>query len=143
MLFFTGFSRLSSEIQVTLQQSLEEKANELAEMRLLVYQAEDALNKKDLHEFGRLLDYTWCLKRSISSGISNSNVDDMYAFALKNGAVGGKLLGAGGGGFLLFYCEKQLQPRLREVLKNFMYVPFEFENRGSQVIYYDAEDYDI
>jgi D-glycero-alpha-D-manno-heptose-7-phosphate kinase len=142
ILLFTGFSRFSAEIQVTLQQSLEEKANELAEMRLLVYQAENALYKKDLHEFGRLLDYTWRLKRGLSSGISNSNIDDMYALALKNGAVGGKLLGAGGGGFLLFYCEKRLQPRLREALKDFMYVPFEFENRGSQVIYYDAEDYD-
>jgi D-glycero-alpha-D-manno-heptose-7-phosphate kinase len=141
MLLFTGFSRFSSDIQDTLQQSLEEKANELAEMRLLVDQAENALYKKDLHEFGRLLDYTWRLKRGISSGISNGNIDDLYALALKNGAVGGKLLGAGGGGFLLFYCEKRLQQRLREVLKDFMHVPFAFENRGSQVIYYDAEDY--
>jgi hypothetical protein len=85
--------------------------------------------------------YTWRLKRGISSGISNSDIDDMYALALKNGAVGGKLLGAGGGGFLLFYCEKGLQPRLREALKDFMCIPFEFENRGTQVIYYDAEDY--
>jgi D-glycero-alpha-D-manno-heptose-7-phosphate kinase len=142
MLFFTGFSRLSSEIQVALQQSLEEKTKELTEMRLLVHQAENALHKKDLHEFGRLLDYAWCLKRGISSGISNSNIDDMYALALKNGAVGGKLLGAGNGGFLLFYCEKDLQQRLYEALKNFMCVPFKFENRGTQVIYYDAEDYD-
>jgi D-glycero-alpha-D-manno-heptose-7-phosphate kinase len=143
ILFFTGFSRFSSEIQVTFQKSLKEKADELTEMRLLVYQAEDALHRKDLHEFGRLLDYTWRLKRGISSSISNNNIDDMYVLALKNGAVGGKLLGAGGGGFLLFYCEKSLQPRLREVLKKFMHIPFEFENRGTQVIYYDAEDYAI
>lgn len=142
VMLFTGFSRFSSDIQDRTQKSLREKAPELEEMRQLVYAAEKALCKKDLGEFGRLLDYTWKLKRGISRGISTDGIDAVYETALKNGALGGKLLGAGGGGFLLFYCEKERRKTLIEKL-GLLHIPFEFENEGTKVLYYAAEDYEV
>jgi D-glycero-alpha-D-manno-heptose-7-phosphate kinase len=142
IMFFTGFSRFSSDIQVSTEKSLAEKTAELKELHALVYEAENALHRKDFDEFGKLLDYTWRLKRGISSGISTTAIDSIYEIALKNGATGGKLLGAGGGGFLLFYCEKERQRALIDALNGLLYIPFKFETTGTQVIYYEAEDYD-
>ena len=106
MLFFTGFSRFSSDIQKTTQKDMADKERQLLEMLSLVDEAEKVLTTKtDLNEFGRLLDYTWKLKRGISSGISTDSIDGLYAKGIEAGALGGKLLGAGGGGFLLFYVE--------------------------------------
>ena len=111
MLFFTGFSRFSSEIQKGTEQSMKEKTQQLLEMYHLVDEAERILTNKNtpLDEFGKLLDYTWKLKRGISSGISTGSIDEQYDKAIKAGALGGKLLGAGGGGFLLFYVPKEKQ----------------------------------
>lgn len=107
MLFFTGFSRFSSDIQKTTQKDMADKERQLLEMLSLVDEAERVLTTKtDLNEFGRLLDYTWKLKRGISSGISTDSIDGLYAKGIEAGALGGKLLGAGGGGFLLFYVEE-------------------------------------
>ena len=107
MLFFTGFSRFSSDIQKTTQKDMADKERQLLEMLSLVDEAEKVLTTKtDLNEFGRLLDYTWKLKRGISSGISTDSIDGLYAKGIEAGALGGKLLGAGGGGFLLFYVEE-------------------------------------
>ena len=106
--------------------------------------AEDILtSKQSLDEFGRLLDYTWKLKRSVSSAISTNEIDDLYAKAINAGALGGKLLGAGGGGFLLFYVEKEKQDKVKLALDNLLHVPFEFENGGTQMVYYSAEDYEL
>lgn len=142
MLFFTGFSRFSSDIQKGTEKSMKDKTQQLLEMYALVDDAEKILTNKDvsLDEFGKLLDYTWKLKRGISSGISTGSIDEQYDKAMKAGALGGKLLGAGGGGFLLFYVPLEKQEAVKEALKGQMYVPFKFENEGTKVIYYGSED---
>lgn len=144
MMFFTGFSRFSSDIQEGTKKAIADKTAELEEMRRLVDEAEAVLTDKDkdLSEFGRLLDHTWRLKRGISGGISTDIIDDMYETAKKAGAIGGKLLGAGGGGFLLFYVEKDRRAEFMEAMKELLYIPFEFENGGSTVIHYSPESYE-
>lgn len=128
MLFFTGFSRFSSDIQVAAEKNLKSKQNQLLEMLSLVDDAEKILTSKtDLEEFGRLLDYTWQLKRGITDKVSTDSIDAVYSRALQAGATGGKLLGAGGGGFLLFYVDPDKQENVRKALENLLYVPFEFE----------------
>jgi len=143
MLFFTGFSRFSSDIQVGTQKAMVDKQAQLLEMLSLVDDAEKVLtSKSDLNEFGRLLDYTWKLKRGISSGISTDSIDGLYAKGMEAGALGGKLLGAGGGGFLLFYVEEDKQEIVRKAMEDLLYVPFEFENSGTRVIHYTPEMYE-
>jgi D-glycero-alpha-D-manno-heptose-7-phosphate kinase len=90
---------------------------------------------KDLNDFGRLLHQAWEIKKGLEATISNSRIDDYYERAIKAGALGGKLLGAGEGGFLLFFCEPHHQDRLREALSDLAQVPFSFESQGSKVIY--------
>ena len=143
MLFFTGFSRFSSDIQKGTEKSMKDKTSQLIEMYHLVDEAEKILTDKDisLNDFGKLLDYTWKLKRGISGGISTDSIDEQYAKAMNAGALGGKLLGAGGGGFLLFYVPLEKQADVKNALKDQMYVPFKFENDGTKIIYYSAEDY--
>ena len=143
MLYFTGFSRFSSDIQKNTEKSMKDKTQQLIEMYELVDKAEKVLTDKDadLDEFGRLLDYTWKLKRGISSGISTGSIDDQYDRAMKAGALGGKLLGAGGGGFLLFYVPMEKQAAVHEAMKDLLYVPFKFENDGTKIIFYNPEDY--
>lgn len=142
MLFFTGFSRFSSDIQVSTMNAMEDKKGQLLEMLQLVDEAEKVLTTQgDLNEFGRLLDHTWKLKRGITSQISTDSIDGIYNKALKAGAIGGKLLGAGGGGFLLFYVEEDKRESLKKVMEHLLYVPFEFENAGTRVIHYTPESY--
>ena len=143
MLFFTGFSRFSSDIQKTTQKDMADKERQLLEMLSLVDEAEKVLTTKtDLNEFGRLLDYTWKLKRGISSGISTDSIDGLYAKGIEAGALGGKLLGAGGGGFLLFYVEEDRREAVAKTMEDLLYVPFQFENSGTRVIHYTAEMYE-
>ena len=143
MLFFTGFSRFSSDIQVEAEKSLKSKEAQLLEMLQLVDEAEQVLTSKtDLTEFGKLLDYTWKLKRGITSKVSTDSIDAIYDKAIKAGATGGKLLGAGGGGFLLFYVEADKQKNVHEPQEDLLYVPFEFETAGTQVIHYTPESYE-
>ena len=97
---------------------------------------------KALSEFGRLLDYSWKLKRGISTGISTGSIDAMYQKGVEAGALGGKLLGAGGGGFLLFYVEPDRQAAVREAMRDLLYIPFAFENNGTTVIHYAPESYE-
>lgn len=143
MMFFTGFSRFSSDIQKGTEKSMKDKTSQLIEMYHLVDEAEKILTDKNisLNDFGKLLDYTWKLKRGISGGISTDSIDEQYAKAMNAGALGGKLLGAGGGGFLLFYVPLEKQADVKNALKDQMYVPFKFENDGTKIIYYSAEDY--
>lgn len=144
LLFFTGISRFSAQVQNSTEKSIESKTKELLEMKRLVDVAEDILaSKQDLNEFGKLLDYTWKLKRSVSTAISTNTIDELYSKAMNAGALGGKLLGAGGGGFLLFYVEKDKQDNVRKALSNLLEIPFEFENGGTRIIYYAAEDYEL
>ena len=143
MLFFTGFSRFSSDIQVEAEKNMKSKTSQLLEMFSLVDAAERILtSKSDLSEFGKLLDYTWKLKRGITDKVSTNSIDAVYEKALASGAIGGKLLGAGGGGFLLFYVEPDKQKNVNEALNNLLYVPFEFENGGTRVIHYTPESYE-
>ena len=143
MLFFTGFSRFSSDIQVEATRNLKSKQAQLLEMLSLVDDAEKVLTSQcDLNEFGRLLDYTWKLKRGITSKVSTDSIDAVYEKAIEAGAIGGKLLGAGGGGFLLFYVEMEKQDKVREALEKLLYVPFEFETAGTRVIHYTPESYE-
>ena len=143
MLFFTGFSRSSAEIKTETKNHLRDKTKQLLEMKQLVHEAESVLVDKytSIDDFGKLLDYTWKLKRQTGIRISTDAIDDLYAKAINAGALGGKLLGAGGGGFLLFYVPEDRQNIVKEELSNLLYVPFEFENGGTDVIYYAPEDY--
>lgn len=143
MLFFTGFSRFSSDIQVSTQSAMKDKTAQLLEMYSLVDDAEQILvSKQDLNEFGKMLDHTWKLKRGITNKISTDSIDGLYQKAIQAGATGGKLLGAGGGGFLLFYVELDKQEKVRKALENLLYVPFEFEDAGTRIIHYTPELYE-
>ena len=136
MLFFTGFSRYSFEYAIEYKSNIKEKNNNLIEMRKLVDEAENILySNTDLNEFGKLLNYSWQLKRGISSVISTDFIDNIYKIGIKNGALGGKILGAGGGGFILFYIEKCFQKKLREELKKLKCIPIKFEDIGTDIIY--------
>lgn len=143
LLFYTGLQRFSSEIQANTFAKPVNKTQQLKDMLALVDEAETILCDKNklLADFGKLLDETWKLKRGTGAKVSNSSIDELYMKALKAGALGGKLLGAGGGGFLLFYCEKEKQHVLREALENLMVVPFSFENEGAQILYYNPVEY--
>jgi D-glycero-alpha-D-manno-heptose-7-phosphate kinase len=142
MLFFTGFSRFSSDIQLDTRAAFKDKKLQLLEMLKLVGEAENILTTKtDLNEFGRLLDHTWKLKRAITTRVSTDFIDALYDKAIHAGATGGKLLGAGGGGFLLFYVEQDKQERVGKAMEDLLYIPFEFENSGSQIIYYSPESF--
>lgn len=144
MLFFTGFSRFSSDIQKSTETAIKDKTKELLDMLALVDEAQGILTSKaDLSEFGRLLDYTWKLKRGIESKISTDGIDLLYEKAIRAGALGGKLLGAGGGGFLLFYVEKDKREAVLSALEDLLYVPFRFENGGTKVIHYSPESYEV
>lgn len=143
LLFYTGIQRFSSEIQADTFAKPIDKTQQLKDMLALVDEAERILTDKNtsLDEFGKLLDTTWKLKRGTGSKISNGSIDELYATAIKAGALGGKLLGAGGGGFLLFYCEKDKQETLKTALEDLMIVPFSFENEGAQILYYNPVEY--
>ena len=135
IMFFTGISRNSFEIQSKTQSQLVSNIGKLQEMNKLVDEAYEYLLSKDFDEFGKLLDYTWQLKRGLNSNISNNYIDEIYNTAKEVGAYGGKLLGAGGGGFMLFYIRKEFQDKLRGKLKNLLEIPFKFDEEGSKVIY--------
>jgi D-glycero-alpha-D-manno-heptose-7-phosphate kinase len=142
MLFFTGFSRTASQIAGEQIKETPNKKLELTEMRRMVDEATNILNneKNDLLEFGRLLHESWQLKRSLTNKISTPYVDYLYEAATHAGAVGGKLLGAGGAGFILFFVKPELQSKLKETLHGLLHVPFRFESLGSQVIFHDIQD---
>ena len=144
LLFFTGFSRFSSDIQEGTKRAIKDKEAELKEMYALVDEAEAVLTdkSKSLSEFGRLLNHTWELKRGISSSISTDSIDSLYKKAMEAGALGGKLLGAGGGGFLLFFAEPDARSSVMKAMDELLHVPFEFENNGTGVVHYSPESYE-
>lgn len=143
MMFFTGFTRFSSEVQKANALGKEDKIAQLKEMLNLVDEAEKVLTDKaaNLNEFGRLLDHTWKLKRQTGAAVSTDGIDILYDKGIAAGALGGKLLGAGGGGFLVFYVEPECQAAVKEAMADLLYVPFEFENGGTRVIHYTPESY--
>lgn len=146
MMFFTGFTRFSSDVQKTNNISgTKSKIEILGKMYELVDEAEAVLTdtNRDLDDFGRLLDTTWKLKKGTGCAISTGSIDDLYIKGIHAGALGGKLLGAGGGGFLVFYVQPEKQKNVREAMKNLMYIPFKFENGGTRVIHYSPEEFEI
>lgn len=144
MMFFTGLTRFSSDVQkANAASSPTDKYTMLKRMYNLVDEAEKVLVDKseDLDDFGRLLDETWKIKRQTGASVSTNSIDDLYEKGIKAGALGGKLLGAGGGGFLVFYVQPDKQEMVKAAMNDLMYIPFEFENGGTRVIYYTPEDY--
>lgn len=141
MLFFTGLSRNASDIAGEQIKNTPQKEAELHKMMGMVDQAIDILSdeKRDMDDFGRMLRETWQLKRQLSSRITNSHIDEVYERGRNAGALGGKLLGAGGGGFMLFYVNPAAQPRVKSALADLLHVPFKFEHEGSQIIYHTHE----
>ncbi|MBL8994609.1 MAG: kinase, partial [Spirochaetia bacterium] len=137
MLFFTGISREASAIAVEQIQNIPKRKNELETMAGFVDEACKFLQKgpSGLGEFGALLHEAWQVKKSLSSRITTDVIDEAYALARKQGATGGKILGAGGGGFLLVFAEPERQAAIRQALGHWVHVPFSFENAGSEIIF--------
>ncbi len=137
MLFFSGISRTASDIVAEQREKTKINIPNLNKMKILVDEAYNILtSNRDLKEFGELLNYTWELKKSLSSKVTTPQIDDMYKKAIQAGAIGGKLLGAGGGGFMAFYVEKEYQPAVKKALNRYLYIPFEFDYDGSKIVVY-------
>lgn len=140
MLFFTGISRTASELAAEQIRATSRRKAELRRMAEMVDEAIGLLQgDEDLAAFGRLLDEGWRLKRGLTDRISTARIDEMYEAARRAGAVGGKLLGAGGGGFLLLFVRPEAQEDVKEALKGFLHVPFRFESGGSRIIFYEPD----
>ena len=143
MLFFTGISRFSSDVASTFVSSLNDRAASINRFVEMVDEGLDILSRGQIEDFGHLLDEAWRIKRSLSSAVSTSAVDEAYALARSAGALGGKLLGAGGGGFLLVFAPPERRRHIEKALSSFLHVPFDFEPSGSQIVLYDPEqDYE-
>jgi D-glycero-alpha-D-manno-heptose-7-phosphate kinase len=141
-LFFTGFSRTASEIAKEQIKQTPQKTRELESMRLMVDEAEDIVTNpnRPIEEFGRLLHESWQIKRTLTQNISNNSLDEIYSAGMSAGALGGKLLGAGGGGFMLFFVPPEKRGELRARLKNLLCVPFGFMKSGSQVVVNEPDE---
>lgn len=142
MLIFTGFARNASDFAQKQIEVTPQKEKELNTMMGICDEGLKRLtdSKQSLDEFGKLLDKQWKIKRSLTDQITNKDIDAIYAAGMAAGALGGKLLGAGGGGFMLFYVPKEKQIAVKEVLKSKLFVPFRFEFTGSKIIYYSHPD---
>ncbi len=141
MLFFTGQARTASEIAKVQIENIPNKKTDLRQMMRLTDQAEAALlDKHDrMEDFGRLLHEQWQIKRGMSSQITNSDIDAIYQTGIKAGALGGKLLGAGGGGFMMFFAAPEHQPAIKAALHSLLYVPVQFDFLGSQIVYFHQD----
>lgn len=136
LLVFTGFSHFSGEVAVAQQNNIPHKISELNEMKSLVAEGEKILvSGNSLDDFGRLLDYTWKLKRTLSDRISTNEIDELYDSAKKAGALGGKILGAGSGGFMLLYVPEEKRENVKKIFEPSRIIPFEFEDEGTKLIY--------
>ena len=136
LMFYTGTTRSANTIlaEQTRNITSEDKARNLLKMCGLAKDMKIALENNDISSFGKILDEGWQLKKELASGIANQAIDEAYEIAMKNGALGGKLLGAGGGGFLLFYCEEEKQEQLKKAI-GLKELDFSFERDGTSVIY--------
>lgn len=138
MLFYTGIKRNASDILNAQREDMNNKHQVLTQMKNLVPQLSEVIRlQQDLDDFGRILHSGWLLKRSLSGEVSTSQVDEYYQKAMDAGALGGKLLGAGGGGFLLFYVNPDKQGAVKKALSDLKHLPFKFENSGTRITYYD------
>ncbi len=141
LLCFTGFPRTAEDIAKLQIASTDHNEKKLNLMIDIANQAKDVLYNKNIStdEFGKLLNEQWYIKKKLTKLISNNKIDSIYDTAIKAGAIGGKLLGAGGGGFMLFYAKKENHKKIKEALKDKLFVPFRFEKTGSQIIYYSHD----
>ncbi len=136
MLFFSGQSRFSGEIAKEQTKRLSDNTATLHKMKALVDEGERILiSDSPLDEFGELLDYSWQMKTTLANNITTDEINCFYETARKNGAAGGKLLGAGGGGFILLYVDEKYRSKVRNSLERYMLVPFSFETEGSRILY--------
>ena len=141
MLFYTGIKRTAADVAASYVPNIEDKKRQLRIMKDLVAEALSVLGKGDnFNEFGTLLHEAWQAKRSLSARVSNAQVDEMYEAALAAGALGGKITGAGGGGFMLLFVPPERQNKVRDALKSQIHVPFRIDNTGSQIIYFQHEE---
>ncbi len=141
MLFYTGIQRTSSNIAESYVNDMEARRRQLRIMKDLIEESISILNNgDDLCGFGELLHEAWQAKRSLSAAVSNSFVDEIYESAVSAGAIGGKLTGAGGGGFMLLFAPPSRQKEIREKLNTLIHVPFKIEFSGSQIIFFDSEE---
>lgn len=143
LLFFTGVSRTASDIAADTIAAQRDGSKLLAmtTMQMFVDMALEKIANADWFGFGFLLHESWMLKRSLAKNISPQFVDDIYDRGRKAGAIGGKLLGAGGGGFMLFFAEPETHDKIRSELKELLWVPFAFESEGSKIIFNDPNSY--
>ena len=141
MMFYTGLQRKTSSILSEQKKNmrLKDKFEALKKMVDFVWELRDALYQQDFYKFGKMLHKNWLLKKQLSSNISNNSIDRFYDKALRNGAIGGKLLGAGGGGFLLFYCDERNHDKLRTAMSPLKELKFKLDNEGSKVVYIGDE----
>lgn len=141
VLFFTGFARTASEVAQVQIKETPKRQSELSAMFQMVSEAEAIItnSNRPIREFGNLLHESWKLKKSLTNKISNPHLDEIYEAGLDAGAIGGKLLGAGGGGFMLFFVAPQERKALISRLHRLLCVPFTFPARGSQVVVYEPE----
>ncbi len=140
MLFYTGIRRTASDVAASYVHVLHNRRGQLEYLAQLVEEGLAILSGDGpLDDFGKLLHAAWLAKSSLSKQVSNPAIDQIYSQALHAGAVGGKLLGAGGGGFLLLFAPPEVQPRIKKCLDGLVHVPFEFHPRGSEIIFHDAE----
>lgn len=140
ILVFTGFQRFAQDIEKGKIETINQHVDNLEKMKNITHQALDILNSREsINEFGALLNDAWHEKRKLSDKVSDLSIDEMYERGIKAGAIGGKLLGAGGGGFMLFYIEKEKRQNLINAFSDKTCIPFLFEDMGSNVIYYKAE----
>lgn len=136
MLFFTGLSRIASEVAKSQIENLPDRGREIQTMMEMVDQGISILRSGTIDDFGLLLDEAWRLKRKLSHRITTDEINAIYARAKSAGATGGKLLGAGGGGFILFFAKPQKQADIRDALSDLIHVPFRFETTGSHIALY-------
>ena len=142
MFFFTGFSRTASEIASEQIQNISSKTAELHRMKEMAEEGVSILNSRteEIESFGKLLNESWKLKRSMSSKVTTDVIDGIYDTAIKAGAIGGKICGAGGGGFMLLFVPPRKQRMVKKALKGLLYVPFRFETLGSQITFYANQE---
>lgn len=139
MLYFTGFNRFAVEIESDKIKRMEKKQSDYSYLKNLAEEGIENIIQEDFTSVGQLLDETWQIKKSLSNKVSNDAIDEIYNRAKKAGALGGKLIGAGGGGFMLLFVNPWEQKHVRATMKDFVEVPFEFENEGSKIIYYNGD----
>lgn len=141
MLFYTGIKRTAADVADSYVHDMESKRRQLRIMKDLVAESLSLLNRDEgLHGFGELLHEAWLAKRSLSASVTNSSVDDAYDAARRAGATGGKITGAGGGGFMLLFVPPERQGAVRAALNNLVHVPFAFDYNGSQIVYHTHEE---